>query len=496
MRTHSCLCSLAILLATGSLVCTNALALDPKAVPVQAPVWAAPGAGATYNPNSGTASKPVLSVVLNNNATVLNWNSFNIGKDAAVQFQMPGSTARVLNNVTGGALTPTQIDGMLNANGQVYIYDPRGMVFGKGSQVNVNSLVASSLRVDPDRFLNGILVPSVNPILAMDPALGFMPGAVVVQGDANGGALQRAAITAQQNGFILLTAPQVQNAGDLKAPDGQVVMASGSKVYLAAPSDSSMRGFKVEVSDQGLSAMAASAANVTNTVGGVIDVQRGNATMVGMAVNQMGTLSATTSVNLNGSIYLKAQGGAVVGEVMTDPYGVIAKKGGALVLGVQSQTQVDPLLSDTSTATVAPAFKPSQVMLTGSQIVLQGTTEQGARIRSAGGQVTVTAQRDDPSKAATVVGGSSIEMQPGSSIDVSGSAIQMSMESNVFSAELRGAELADNPLLRNSVLRGQKIYLDSRQALAAAGLNAADLTSLDAVGSSALIADTSGYLKL
>ena len=495
MRTHTCLCSLAILLATGSLVCTNALALDPKAVPVQAPVWAAPGAGASYNPNSGTAAKPVLSVVLNNNATVLNWNSFNIGKDAAVQFQMPGSTARVLNNVTGGALTPTQIDGMLNANGQVYIYDPRGIVFGKGSQVNVNSLVASSLRVDPDRFMGGILTPSANPIFAMDPALGFMPGAVVVQGDANGGALQRAAITAQQNGFILLTAPQVQNAGDLKAPDGQVVLASGSKVYLAAPSDSSMRGFKVEVSDQGLSALAASAANVTNTVGGVIDVQRGNATMVGMAVNQMGTVSATTSVNLNGSIYLKAQSGASK-DYATAP--IVSTKAGTLVLGSKSHTDVLPTLADTSTAAVAPsgpAFKPSQIALSGQSVVLQGEGNgQGASLRAPGGQVTVTAQAV-PASAATLPDQSSIRMEGGSSIDVSGSAVQMSMESNVIAAELRGNELADNPLLRNSVLRGQTVYIDSRQALAAAGLNPADLTSLSGVGSGTLIADTSGYLK-
>lgn len=95
MRSNNCLCSLAILLATGSLVCTGAWAVDPKTLPTQAPNWAAAGAGASYNPAGGTSTKPVGTVVLNNNATVLNWNSFNIGKDANLQFQMPGSTARV-----------------------------------------------------------------------------------------------------------------------------------------------------------------------------------------------------------------------------------------------------------------------------------------------------------------------------------------------------------------------------------------------------------------
>jgi filamentous hemagglutinin family protein len=491
MRHQTYLCSLAVLLATGSLVCTSARAADAKALPVQAPNWVARGAGANYT-SGGTASKPVGTVELKNNATVLNWNSFNIGKDATMQFQMPSTTARVLNNVTGGALTPTQVNGILNANGQVYIYDPRGIVFGKGSQVNVNSLVASSLKVNPDRFMNGILTPSLDPIFASETGLGFIPGAVVVQGDIDGGALQRAAITAQQNGFILLAAPQVQNSGDLKAPDGQVVLAAGTKVYLAAPALASMRGFKVEVSNEGLDAMVA---NATNTVGGVVDVQRGNATMVGMAVNQMGTVSATTSVNLNGSIYLRAQSGA---SKTLESGSASATIGGSLTLGPDSRTWVTPALEDASTAAVAPSgqpFKPSEIDLTGNTIVLQGVSlERGASVRAAGAVVTVTAQ-ENPSETAAKPGTSSVQMQAGSAIDVSGSAVQMAMESNVIAAELRGTELADNPLLRNSPLRGQKIYIDSRQALAKAGLNPADLSSLSNVASGTLIADTSGYLK-
>jgi len=496
MRPGTCLCSLAILLATGSLVCTGAWAVDPTTLPTKALNWAAAGAGASYSSTGGNSTNPVGTVVLNNNATVLNWNSFNIGKDATLRFQMPSSTARVLNNVTGGALTATQINGILNANGQVYIYDPRGIVFGKGSQVNVNSLVASSLRVDPNRFMNGILTPSIDPVFAIDPALGFMPGAVVVEGDANGGALQRAALTAQQNGFILLAAPQVQNSGDLKAPDGQVVLASGGKVYLAAPENSSMRGLRVEVSNQGLDAMAAKDVNVTNTVGGVIDVQRGNATLVGMAVNQMGTVSATTSVNLNGSIFLRAQGGAS----KFDPnLAALAQVGGTLVLGADSKTTINPTTSDPSTAAVTPtgpAFKPSQIDLTGKTVVLQGNTAaHGATIQAPGALVSVTAQANPLTPATEPDSTAKVELQQGSRIDVSGSAVQMSMQSNVLAAELRGSELADNPLLRNSAVRGKTIYIDSRQALAAAGLNPADLSDLTRLGSGTLIADTSGYLK-
>ena len=64
----------------------------------------------------------------------------------------------LLNKVAGGAyLNQTTIDGMLNANGRVYIYNPNGIVFGKTGQVNVNTLIASSLKFDESRVIGGLL---------------------------------------------------------------------------------------------------------------------------------------------------------------------------------------------------------------------------------------------------------------------------------------------------------------------------------------------------
>jgi len=109
--------------------------------------------------------------------------------------------------VSGGAINNrTTIDGMLTSNGQVYIYNPNGIVFGKTATVDVGALVATSLKIDDQRFMNGLLSPSAAPNFAADPALGpaFVPGAVEVEGGQVDGVLKQAAIRAQKNGFILL----------------------------------------------------------------------------------------------------------------------------------------------------------------------------------------------------------------------------------------------------------------------------------------------------
>ena len=40
--------------------------------------------------------------------------------------------------------SPSPIDGQLTANGQVWLLNPNGMLFGRGAQVNVGGLVATA----------------------------------------------------------------------------------------------------------------------------------------------------------------------------------------------------------------------------------------------------------------------------------------------------------------------------------------------------------------
>jgi filamentous hemagglutinin family protein len=444
-----------------------------NALPVRASDWQQRGSGATYSVAGSAAT-----VNLKGPANILHWTSLDVGKDASLTFNMASSLARVLNKVDGGAWqNKTVIDGMLKSNGQVYIYNPNGILFGKTATVDVSSLVATSLKVDDQRFMNGILSADSAANFAMDTLLGFVPGAVIVEGDPKStDPRQQAAITAQANGLIMLVAPEVSNSGQLSAPDGQVVLAAGSKVYLASPLDNNMRGLRVEVDSEGIAALAkalkddpktlsastASAAvpSATNTADGSIAVQRGNITMVGLAVNQMGLASATTSVSLNGSIYLKAQD--VAGATKPKDSVAAATRGGWLVLGEGSSTTVLPTLDDTATAATSPAFKSSRIDLLGRSVVLKDDSQ----VVAPGGQVNITA-RVNPNEADPLGNASHVEFGQNSLVDVSGSiGTLLSMESNVVKAELRGGELADNPLLKNSAVRGQTVYFDRRKVQA------------------------------
>src|SRR5699024_9846206 len=75
----------------------------------------------------------------------LSWQTFDIGTHDTVNFVQPGASALAVNRIAdpdGSAIL-----GHLNANGQVWLINPNGILFGNSAQVNVGGLVASTLDV-------------------------------------------------------------------------------------------------------------------------------------------------------------------------------------------------------------------------------------------------------------------------------------------------------------------------------------------------------------
>ncbi|MEY4718660.1 MAG: hypothetical protein RL563_1278, partial [Pseudomonadota bacterium] len=107
---------------------------------------------------SGKASVAVdglqMRVDQQSDRAILNWKSFNIGKDQSVRFQQPGKNSIALNRI--GQQDPSRILGELKANGQVYLVNPNGFVFGKDARVDVRGLTASTLNVSDDVFEQGV----------------------------------------------------------------------------------------------------------------------------------------------------------------------------------------------------------------------------------------------------------------------------------------------------------------------------------------------------
>ena len=90
-----------------------------------------------------TPSANAMVVTQGSDKAILNWQAFNIGVGQSMQFVQPNAASVALNRVVGA--NPSSIYGSLNANGQVFLINPTGVMFAPGAQVDVGGLVASTL---------------------------------------------------------------------------------------------------------------------------------------------------------------------------------------------------------------------------------------------------------------------------------------------------------------------------------------------------------------
>ena len=143
---------------------------------------------------------------------IVDWESFSVGRAESLVFIQPSQLSVILNRVTGG--DPSAILGQLSANGNVFLINSNGILFGPDSVVNVGGLVASTLNLNDDDFLSG------NYRFFADSSGDL--GAVINQGR----------ITISDGGYAVLTGPAVLNEGLIVAKAGKVVLASGERATL------------------------------------------------------------------------------------------------------------------------------------------------------------------------------------------------------------------------------------------------------------------------
>jgi len=279
---------------------------------IQQDAWALPQGGNVVG-GAATITQPAsnqLDINQTTNRAIINWNSFNIGTGEGTTFYQPSASSIALNRVTGST-SPTQILGNLTANGQVAIINPNGVIFEKGSQVNVGSLIATS--------------NDISNANAMAGNLNFN-----IAGNANAGVVNQGTITAAQAGLVALVAPSVRNDGVINAKLGTVALGAGN-------------GFALDLNGDGLYSLAVTApaaqANITNT--GNIAAQGGHVLLTANAaagvlndvINNSGLISATTaSTGQNGEIILDGgTTGAVTVAGTLDASGKSAGQTGGLI---------------------------------------------------------------------------------------------------------------------------------------------------------------------
>jgi filamentous hemagglutinin len=426
---------------------------------------------------SAGVSGNTLTVNQTSSTALFNWRSFDIARDHAVHFnQQAGRSAVAINRIHDSHAS--RIDGRLTATGQVYLINPNGLLFGSGASVDVGGLIASTLDINPARIDSGLLGrPSVeaafsvvNSSQARGAGVDIEPGARIHAGVTQ--TVDNRTVT--QAGSVFVFAPRVSNEGAITVtPGGQVVLAAGERIYLAGSDSATLRGLLVEVGQGGV---------VSHR--GEISTPRGDTTMVGMAVNQSGRITATSAINENGSIRLLAR------EVSTASLGAeaIAPQPGAFLrtrtpgrvdIGSGSSTVVALDVSDSGTAPLNDANAAaarSTISAEGREIVVGGSAQPGATLLQArGGDVMLQARSDldvinsGASSSQTTLGRDSANttLTVGSDvrIDVSGERdVAVDGARNyVYIDRLTSNELRDAPLQRDGFLRGQGVHLNVAQ---------------------------------
>ncbi|MBU2710575.1 two-partner secretion domain-containing protein [Zooshikella harenae] len=170
-------------------------------------VMAAPQNG-TVTPGDAVINQSGATTTITqfNNRAVIDWQSFNVNKNETVQFKQPNPSATVLNRINDQ--NPSQINGNIKANGQVYLVNPNGIIFGKDATVNVGGIVASGMNVSDEHaesFQN--------------------TGKLTLSGNSDGNVENNGLINAS-SGSVALIGKQVINNGIITAKINASLIAS------------------------------------------------------------------------------------------------------------------------------------------------------------------------------------------------------------------------------------------------------------------------------
>jgi filamentous hemagglutinin family protein len=270
------------------------------------PVWAldanALPTGGQVSAGAATISQAAnqMTITQSTQRAVLDWQSFNIGASATVNFVQPNSSAVALNRIAGNSAS--EIYGKLTANGHVFFINPNGMLFGRGAEVNVGGILASTLNIGNADFMTGN--HRFN-----SPGSGSIRNEGLI--NASGG--------------VVLAGQAVENTGRIVAT--HVTLIAGNTVTVDLTGDGLIRA---RVEDAALSASVSNSGSIEGTRitlstgqaqsaldrvvnnSGVIratgiSIQDGEIILEGGNVTNTGTLDASSTVGKGGKVYVNAQ---------------------------------------------------------------------------------------------------------------------------------------------------------------------------------------------
>ena len=222
-----------------------------------------------------------LTITQTSQRAAIDWQTFNVGSAASVNFIQPSSSATILNRVLDP--NPSQIFGRINANGQVFLTNASGIYFSPGASVNVGALTATTHSISNADFMAGNYRFTRN--------------------GATGSVINEGNLTAGLGGYIALLAPEVRNQGVIVAQMGTVALAAGEAVELQFDGNNALANIRVEPSN--IHALVENG-NAVQAPGGLIILSANAASQLqGGIVKQRGSLEASSLTSQGGRILLE-----------------------------------------------------------------------------------------------------------------------------------------------------------------------------------------------
>lgn len=476
---------------------------DPRAVAGTANLWV----NALAPVESRTGDRTTVKIEQLDARAVMTWQKFDVGANTTLVYDQKGNRDWIALNRIDATGTPSRIAGQIKADGTVLIINPNGIIFTGTSQVNVNTLIATSGDIRSSSAATVFTNSGVNGTPTYVQASGqnffvppnedsansyFLANGLFTLGDttgvtgnsvafgignktltsANGGAIDvrpgaiiKANVSGSNDGgYVALMAPTVTNAGTITTRNGSIHLLGGNGAILSEPLNTAT-GSGANI----IGRIAYPAANptqpydigsptvpgggtVTNAADGLLVSRAGAVTMIAQNLEQSGGIDVTTSVNRPGSINL---------------YGGLGPNGdnstiGKLTFGAQNVLSILPE-EDGATIPTGAVNKDNnfttnlqpRITIASPSIVLPG----GMLIKAPSARLALVANGTGSTDAGESAG--NIVFEAGSVIDLSGlTDVRLPMSNNFLDLLVTPNEIADSPLAR--ALVGKTVTLDLR----------------------------------
>lgn len=243
--------------------------------------------------------------------TFIDWRSFSIGAGNSVRFDQPDAGSVVVNRVVG--VQASQILGDLSSNGQVWLLNPFGVLFGAEARVNVGGLVASTLYANidaPAQFFSG------KPLDLYQDTIEGPAGNITNRGIIQSNSAGPVALISGTSGVL--------NYGTISSLGGRISLLTGTRVQVNDPGLPNL-SFVVDRAN-----FAGAVANTPYVDGSTelpgrstatLEVSSGRIDIASGIVNQSGIVRADAPGSVGGSI-------SVTAHVITLPDGSVTSASG------------------------------------------------------------------------------------------------------------------------------------------------------------------------